>query len=246
MQEFLRFRTRLQTKNGEGINLENWTTYSAGELESNEEIAPKHFKSKLSSSLLLKQMTALKEKLAGYQLVGFHGTAVENISTLVKDGIDQKRFGSGHGSGKGEGLYIIPLQGLNKTIRETLFWGHSSVAVFLPKGCKVVSTRSGDRIETLEKLRIEKTENEELIYMFGSSEAVIPPSLCRSVRLTCDPSSISMVNTSDLDDGEQEYETYTSIEEEFDYLKEFDISAAPSFNRFDLDDADDLPIVFEH
>ncbi|MBE1160669.1 DUF4157 domain-containing protein [Dyella acidiphila] len=164
---------------------------------------PKRFRRKIPKEEYDEAVEKVFNRIGSHKFVGLHATSIENIGGLVKEGVSAARFGSGHGVGKGKGLYIIPTLGnLNKSLRESLFsWGSNYVGVFLPAAARLRSAGDGDNVETLEAAR---EDNEIAYYSFGTAEAVIPPSLCDQVILVCDPAHISVAPAqyeAEVDDG---------------------------------------------
>ena len=156
---------------------------------------PARYRRKMPLKDYEKAQEQLANRLSGYDLVGVHATRIENMGSLVKEGVSKERFGKNHGVGKGNGFYIIPTNGtVNKSITDTaMSWGDHYVAVYLPKGCILQSAMSGENVQTLEE---EKDAAEQCYYRFGAMEAVIPPSLCDKVILVSDPADISMADSS--------------------------------------------------
>jgi hypothetical protein len=145
--------------------------------------------------------------------VGVHATTMEQTGPLVKEGVSTKLFNTRHGFGKGNGFCIIPASGGKVTsglIKDAKGWGSHVVAVFLPEAAAASWANDTDNVETLEE---DNNDNDPLYYMFGKSEAVIPPSLCPDVRIVVDPADISMGDT------EYEAEPYGEDLDEFDFLK---------------------------
>ena len=169
---------------------------------------PGRYKRKLPPDEYEKKLQELRRSLAGYKLVGLHATTMESTGPLVKEGVSQARFATGHGVGKGKGFYIIPAQRItDNLIKNTKAWGNHVLAVFLPKSAEQAWATGGDNVQTLEE---ENVERKPLYYMFGDLEAVIPPSLCPKVKIVVDPADISMGNT------QYEAERY---DDEFSFMK---------------------------
>ena len=170
---------------------------------------PGRYKRKIPFDEYQEKMQKLRSSLKNYKLVGLHATTMENTGALVKEGVSQDRFNTGHGVGKGDGFYIIPASIVTpKTIKEAKAWGSHVLAVFLPASAEQEWAEEGDNVQTLET---QNTKNESLYYIFGKSEAVIPPSLCSQVKIVVDPADISM--------GDTKYEA-ESYDDEFGFLED--------------------------
>jgi hypothetical protein len=175
--------------------------------ENEEERVPGRYRRKLPEEEYEKKLQELRQSLAGYRLVGFHATTMENAGPLVQEGVSAERFGTGHGAGKGEGFYFIP-GSTNRTIRSAKGWGGHVVAVFLPQSARSEWADDTDNVQTLEE---QNTDGEHLYYMFGDDEAVVPPSLCRAIKIVVDPADISV--------GSRKYEA-EPYADEFRFLQD--------------------------
>ncbi|MBV8215243.1 MAG: hypothetical protein JOZ08_18700 [Verrucomicrobia bacterium] len=142
------------------------------------------------------KLNALKTSLNKHKLVGVHATNIENIGSLMKEGVSTKRFGSNHGTGKGPGFYTIAtpngIKSLDTAENRAKMWGSSMVAVYLPVECTCVEANEGENVATLE----EEYKGKQCYYQFGKQEAVIPESLFKKIKLVLDPAHIAMADPS--------------------------------------------------
>jgi hypothetical protein len=156
--------------------------------ENKQELVPGRYRRKLPDEEYQGKLQELRQSLAGYKLVGFHATTMENAGPLVQEGISASRFNTGHGAGKGQGFYFIPGES-KKTITSAKGWGGHVVAVFLPESAEEEWAEDTENVQTLEQGNVAR---KPLYYLFGSHEAVIPPSLCGKVKIVVDPADISV------------------------------------------------------
>jgi hypothetical protein len=157
---------------------------------------PLEFRRKMSEEQYSKSLEALNKRLTGYKLVGVHATTLENLGSLMVEGVSSDKFGTARGQGKGEGFYIIPtpkgIPDLTKGERSAKYWGSFIVAVYLPDDCKLKEAEEGENVQTLEA----KNKGEMYYYTFAQQEIVIPPSLLNKIILVRDPADITMADPS--------------------------------------------------
>jgi hypothetical protein len=185
-------------------------TYDLIGIKSDEGV-PARFRRKLRPQDRADKLEEIKASLEGYKLVGLHATDMERMTSLVQTGINTKMFGKGHGIGKGNGFYIIPTppkKQISTILKSAKAWGSHVVAVFLPNSVELESAHDGENVQTLES---NKKPSEQFYYGFGMGEAVIPPSLCKSVKFIIDPADVAVAVIG------PEVESYN---QEMDFLKE--------------------------
>lgn len=102
--------------------------------------------------------------------LGRHFTTYENVMMLLENGPSALKSGSGNGTGKGAGFYIVP-----DSKDPLIKWGPVAVRVYMtdPEIINKDSVPSGE----LERIKSEK------IIRYGSDEIVIPPSLFPNIYL---------------------------------------------------------------
>lgn len=172
-------------------------TWEAGKDQVGQPIEiPSEFKRKLPSAVYDEKLDALKQRLTGKKLVGVHATSMENLGSLMTEGVSDSKVDTGHGIGKGRGFYIIPtvrgIPDLTKAEKSAKFWDPSIVAVYLPTDCSRVVARDGQNVQTLEAANAGR----KCYYEFGAEEIVIPPSLFSQIILVRNPDDITQADPS--------------------------------------------------
>lgn len=187
--------------NDSGDDAEGWPEGSWGKEEDKDAVGveneiPREFRRQMTADEYNEQLKKLQAKLEGRKLVGVHGTELESLGPLIKEGVSDYRVGSRNNIGKGRGFYIIPTEAtpskeqLAKAEKSAKYWGKFVVAVYLPEGCEIVDADEGENVQTMEQ----KYGGENCYYKFGKEEAVIPPSLFQETILVRDPADIAMAD----------------------------------------------------
>ncbi|MFE1293874.1 DUF4157 domain-containing protein [Streptomyces sp. NPDC058731] len=182
---------------------------------------PHEFRREMSEEDRTRRQAEVAQSLSGYRLVGFHGTHVESIGSLIAHGPDAEKFGKGAGTGKGNGFYVAPVvapagksaSGSGAAKKEARQWGRFLVAVYVREDVEVVeaagASDDGFAFESGSESGAADAAGPVMTY-HGSDELVIPEELFGSVRLVRNPDDFAMVSDPGLDavpyeDGVSEY-----------------------------------------
>ncbi|MFF9815224.1 DUF4157 domain-containing protein [Streptomyces sp. NPDC014006] len=182
---------------------------------------PHEFRREMSDEDRTRRQAEITQSLSGYRLVGFHGTHVESIGSLIAHGPDAEKFGKGAGTGKGNGFYVAPVvapagksaSGSGAAKKEARQWGGFLVAVYVREDVEVVEASGGSddgfAFESGSESGAADAAGPVMTY-HGSDELVIPEELFGSVRLVRNPDDFAMVSDPGLEavpyeDGVSEY-----------------------------------------
>ncbi|MFF9306972.1 DUF4157 domain-containing protein [Streptomyces sp. NPDC014777] len=182
---------------------------------------PHEFRREMSEEDRTRRQAEVAQSLSGYRLVGFHGTHVESIGSLIAHGPDAEKFGKGAGTGKGNGFYVAPVvapagksaSGSGAAKKEARQWGRFLVAVYVREDVEVVeaagASDDGFAFESGSESGAADAAGPVMTY-HGSDELLIPEELFGSVRLVRNPDDFAMVSDPGLDavpyeDGVSEY-----------------------------------------
>ncbi|MEU3838705.1 DUF4157 domain-containing protein [Streptomyces sp. NPDC028635] len=182
---------------------------------------PHEFRRQMPDDERTRRQAEITQSLSGYRLVGFHGTHVESIGSLIAHGPDAEKFGKGAGTGKGNGFYVAPVvapagksaSGTGAAKKEARQWGGFLVAVYVREDVEVVEAAGGSddgfAFESGSESGAADASGPVMTY-HGSDELVIPEELFGSVRLVRNPDDFAMVSDPALDavpyeDGVSEY-----------------------------------------
>ncbi|MFF9213311.1 MULTISPECIES: DUF4157 domain-containing protein [unclassified Streptomyces] len=183
---------------------------------------PHEFRREMSEEDRTRRQAEVAQSLSGYRLVGFHGTHVESIGSLIAHGPDAEKFGKGAGTGKGNGFYVAPVvapagksaSGSGAAKKEARQWGRFLVAVYVREDVEVVeadgASDDGFAFESGSESGAAEAAGPVMTY-HGSDELVIPEELFGSVRLVRNPDDFAMVSDPGLDavpytDGVSDYD----------------------------------------
>ena len=153
---------------------------------------PAQFERKLSWQQRQQEMQQLRRRLSRHKLVGTHATQMESIGPMILEGPSAARYGTGEGTGKGPGFYIIPaeMNNASKSAERAQTWTPFVVAVYLPADCQLIDAPEGKGVNEMEALYGGKRK----YYGFAKQEAVIPFSLYNELIVLRDPGDISMAD----------------------------------------------------
>ncbi|MFG2639102.1 hypothetical protein ACGFX8_36425 [Streptomyces sp. NPDC048362] len=149
---------------------------------------PAQFRLDLPSEEIERRKTAMKAKLSGYNLLGFHGTRASGLGSLVTFGPVPGRIGTGSGVGKGEGFYVHPVNGdhmpykalpMAKALSSSSEYG-AIVAVYIDKRVKFTL---GD---------MDNIATDRVSVWGGGGEATIPEELFDKVKIVRNVDDFSM------------------------------------------------------
>ncbi|MER6991874.1 hypothetical protein ABT337_25495 [Saccharopolyspora hirsuta] len=180
---------------GEGGPKDESSGWKHGQWGRNEfgEPVPLQFKLELGKEELDALLAEVRADLEGYRLIGFHGTDVENVGSLIAHGPNPARIGSENGTGKGAGFYVAPVvdQFGNRGPKNSVArgnaetWGDFTVAVYVADGIPVepVDDASG----------VEFGAAEPSLVWHASDELLIPTELFDQVKVRRNPDDMAML-----------------------------------------------------
>lgn len=152
------------------------------------EVVPLEFKRRISDEALTARKQEQLASLKGYRLVGFHGTTIECVGSLLAYGPAGERIGSGNGIGKGHGFYVapvlappgVPAQGTSAAKKDARTWGSSLIAVYV--GTDVEIIKGG------------RPANAPAMSYWGADELVIPVELFAKTKLVRNPDDCAVLS----------------------------------------------------
>ncbi|MFJ5967811.1 DUF4157 domain-containing protein [Streptomyces sp. NPDC093060] len=190
------------TASSESLSGEHW---DEGEWGSDEYgvSAPLEFRREMPADELAERRRAQTESLSGYRLVGFHGTQIESLGSLVTDGPDLTRIGQANGIGKGAGFYVAPVvaptgvkaPGTTTAKSNAKTWGKFLVAVYV-KNDVDVERYVGDS-DSEDGVGFESAESAgsgPAMVFHGSDELVIPAELFDKIKLVRNADDMAMTS----------------------------------------------------
>ncbi|MFJ6314764.1 MULTISPECIES: DUF4157 domain-containing protein [Streptomyces] len=166
---------------------------------------PKEFRRELDGDTVAERQKELAASLSGYRLVGFHGTHVESVGSLVTHGPDTGMVGKGSGLGKGRGFYVAPVvapasqkaQGTTDAKQNAKIWGPFLVAVYVKDDIGLVAGAGGSdggvEFESDSDSGSASGAGATMV-AYGSDELVIPEELFGSVKLVRNVDDVSMAS----------------------------------------------------
>ncbi|WP_330289742.1 eCIS core domain-containing protein [Streptomyces sp. NBC_00576] len=201
---------RSSVASSESLTGENWDEGTWGEDEFGVP-EPLEFRRDMPEDALEEHRQALNESLSGYRLVGFHGTHIESVGSLITHGPDLARAGMANGIGKGVGFYVAPVvgpqgvkaSGTAAAKKEAKTWGKFLVAVYVKNGVDVQKALDDEEGGVGFESDSDSGSGPVMTY-HGSDELVIPAELFDSIRLVRNADDVAM--TSDPSFAAEEYE----------------------------------------
>ncbi|MFG3406683.1 DUF4157 domain-containing protein [Streptomyces sp. NPDC048142] len=183
---------------------------------------PKEFRREMPEAERARRQKALNESLSGYRLVGFHGTHVESVGSLVTHGPDPALVGVANDLGKGRGFYVAPVvapgsmkaSGTTNAKKDAKTWGPFLVAVYVKDDVELVDRRDGSEggveFESDSDSGSASGAGPVMVY-YGSDEVVIPEELFGSIKLVRNADDVSMTSDPGLpavgyEDGVSRYD----------------------------------------
>jgi hypothetical protein len=136
--------------------------------------------------------TKFLQRTNGCLLLGVHETTEQNVASLVANGPDPARVGLGHGSGKGEGFYVTPIdQKKFSTVVNAIEYDECFVAIYIKTSAKRRSSSGAASVAEVEKIYKEEFEedpNEPCYYVMAAGGEIVIPTRCFGlVRVAAKP-----------------------------------------------------------
>ncbi|MFE7838905.1 DUF4157 domain-containing protein [Streptomyces sp. NPDC057474] len=162
---------------------------------------PQEFRRRMPEEVLAERKRILDESLSGYRLVGFHGTNVESVGSLVTHGPDPALVGVANGVGKGPGFYVAPVvgpvgvtpPGTSAAKNDAKLWGKFLLAVYVKADVHVErhfdASDAGFEFESDDA----STSGPVMTY-YGSDELVIPSALFGNIKLVRNVDDVAMTS----------------------------------------------------
>ncbi|MFH9264185.1 DUF4157 domain-containing protein [Streptomyces sp. NPDC017546] len=182
---------------------------------------PLEFRREMSEAERAERQKALNASLSGYRLVGFHGTHVESVGSLVTHGPDADMVGAANGIGKGRGFYVAPVlapgsmkaPGTTAAKKDARTWGKFLVAVYVKDDVELVAAGSGSEAGFAFESDSDSgsaSGSESAMVYHGSDELVIPDVLFGSIKLVRNADDVAMASDPGLpavgyEDGVSQY-----------------------------------------
>ena len=166
---------------------------------------PQQFRRRMPDEVRAERQRILDESLSGYRLVGFHGTNVESVGSLVTHGPDPALVGVANGIGKGAGFYVAPVvgpagttaPGTSSAKNDAKLWGKFLLAVYVKADVQVEEhfDGSGDGFEFGSGSESESASTSgPVMTYYGSDELVIPPALFGQIKLVRNVDDVAMTS----------------------------------------------------
>ncbi|WP_372236713.1 DUF4157 domain-containing protein [Streptomyces sp. MNU77] len=182
---------------------------------------PLEFRREMPEAERAERQEELNASLSGYRLVGFHGTQVESVGSLVTHGPDRGMVGVGNKLGKGRGFYVAPVlapgstkaSGTTTAKKGAKIWGPFLVAVYVKNDIDLVDSGAGSdggiEFDSGSDSGSASGAGQTMVY-YGPDELVIPEDLFGSVKLVRNADDVSMTSDPGLpavgyEDGVSQY-----------------------------------------
>jgi hypothetical protein len=165
--------------------------------------APLEFRREMPAEELAERRRVQSESLSGYRLVGFHGTQIESLGSLITDGPDLSRIGQANGIGKGAGFYVAPVvaptgmkaPGTTAAKNNAKTWGKFLVAVYVKNDADVQQYFGDSDSEDGVGFESAGSAGPGPAMMFhGSDELVVPAELFDKVKLVRNADDMAMMS----------------------------------------------------
>ncbi|MFI7287035.1 DUF4157 domain-containing protein [Streptomyces anulatus] len=183
---------------------------------------PLEFRREMPEAERAERQEELNASLSGYRLVGFHGTHVESVGSLVTHGPDPDMVGVANDLGKGRGFYVAPVlapgsmkaSGTTAAKKDAKIWGPFLVAVYVKNDIGLVASGSGSdggvEFDSDSDSGSASGAGPTMVY-YGSDELVIPEALFGSIKLVRNADDVSMASDPGLpavgyEDGVSRYD----------------------------------------